>query len=85
MVLILIVGFSIFRGDFSMKGIKYIIAANLISIATIIAFKYSTTHYASTEMMHLLISCFKCFLFVIIVSKAKGLQGIKDILQPKYL
>jgi drug/metabolite transporter (DMT)-like permease len=83
-VLTLTLGITIFRGDFSLKGIKYIISSNLISLGTIIAFKYSTTHYTSTEMMNLLNSGLMSILFFIIVSRAKGRKGIKEALQPKY-
>jgi len=70
-VLVVVLGVAIFRGEFSMKGMKYVISANLVSIATIIVFKYSTTHYASTEMMNLLISCGKSFLLFVIVCRTK--------------
>jgi hypothetical protein len=84
-VLVLTLGITIFRGDFSLKGIKYIVISNLISMGTIIAFKYSTTHYTSTEMMNLLNSGFMTFLFSIIVSRTKGWKGIKECLKPKYI
>jgi drug/metabolite transporter (DMT)-like permease len=77
-------GIAIFRGDFSMKGVKYVIASNLVSIGTIIAFKYSTSYYTSTEMMNLLNSGLMSFLFFVIVSRTKGRKGIKDALKPKY-
>jgi uncharacterized membrane protein len=51
----------------------------------IIAFKYSTTYYASTELMNFLTSGGTSMLFFIIICKTKGFNGIKSVLKPKYL
>ncbi|MDR0859466.1 MAG: hypothetical protein LBO09_00325 [Candidatus Peribacteria bacterium] len=59
--------YTLFKGDFSKKGLKYIIISNLISLGTIIAFKYATTHYASTELMNFYNAGGMSLLFLVIV------------------
>jgi hypothetical protein len=85
MLLTFMLVYTFFKGHFSMKGIKYIIASNLISLGTIIAFKYTTTHYASTELMNFYNAGGMSMLFFVIVCKTKGFKGIKQVLKLKYL
>jgi hypothetical protein len=83
-LLTFMLGYTFFKGNFSMKGIKYIIISNLISLCTITAFKYATTHYASTELMNFYNAGGMSFLLFIIICKTKGFKGIKQVLKPKY-
>ncbi|MDR3168913.1 MAG: hypothetical protein LBU27_04055 [Candidatus Peribacteria bacterium] len=84
-ILVMMLGYTVFTGDFSKKGIKYIITSNLISMGTIIAFKYTTTYYASTELMNFYNAGGMSLLFLVIVGRTKGRHGIQQILRPKYL
>jgi hypothetical protein len=68
-----------------MKGIKYIIASNLISLGTVIAFKYATTHYASTELMNFYNAGGMSLLLFVIICKTKGFKGVKQVFKLKYL
>jgi len=77
--------YIIYKGDFSMKGIKYVIAANLLSVLTITAFKYSTSYFGSTELVNFYSALFAGGLFVVIVGRTKGIKGILKICKPKYL
>jgi small-conductance mechanosensitive channel len=84
-LLTFMLGYAFFRGRFSMKGMKYIITANIISLATVIAFKYATTHYASTELMNFYNAGGMSILFFIIICKTTGFKGIKQVFKAKYL
>ena len=84
-ILVIMLSYTLFKGDFSMKGIKYVIISNLISIGTVMAFKYSTVHFASTELMNFYNAGCMSVLFFIIISRTKGLRGVKNVFKWKYL
>ncbi|MDR0607196.1 MAG: hypothetical protein LBG52_02330 [Candidatus Peribacteria bacterium] len=84
-ILVIMLSYTVIKGDFSKKGLKYIISSNLIAIGTTVAFKYATTYYASTELMNFYNAGGMSLLFFIIVGKTKGRHGIAQILRPKYL
>lgn len=84
-VLVIMLSYAIFKGDFSTKGMKYIIASNIVSLGTTIAFKYSTSHFGSTELVNFYNAIFAGLLFFIIVSRTKGWKGIKNTFKSKYL
>ena len=83
-ILVAMLSYTIFKGDFSMKGMKYVVISNLISIGTIMAFKYSTVHFASTELMNFYNAGCMSILFFIIVCRTKGLRGVKNVFKRKY-
>jgi hypothetical protein len=85
MLLVVMLTYVFFRGHFSMKGVKYVISSNLISLGTIVAFKYTTTYYASTELMNFLTSGGISALLFVIICKTKGFKGIKAVMKPKYI
>jgi len=84
-ILVVMLSYAIFKGGFSTKGMKYILASNLVSLGTIIAFKYSTSHFGSTELVNFYNASFAGMLFFIIVSRTKGWKGIKNTFKSKYL
>jgi len=85
LVLVVMLGYVVFKGDFSTKGMKYIIISNLISLGTITAFKYSTSHFGSTELVNFYNAVFAGALFFIIISRTKGWKGIRSVFKFKYL
>lgn len=83
--LIVVLSYSFLNGQFSTKGIKYVIISNLISVTTITAFKYSVTYFTTTSMMNFLNCFFVSWLFFIVIMRTLGRKGIKQILKPKYM
>lgn len=84
-IIAVILCYILWKKEISLKGIKYIMTANLIYMGMIIAFKYTTYHFMSTEMANFLITAPVALFFVPIVLIRKGIQGIKQTFRAKYL
>lgn len=68
----------------SLRWCKDIVLANWIYMLMMIAFKYSTYHFASTEMVNLLITLPTALLFIPIVLKKRWKNWLKQTFSPKY-
>ena len=84
-MLVIMLSYVVLKGDFSTKGMKYIVASNIVSMGTVIAFKYTTSHFGSTELVNFYNALFAGLLFLIIVARTKGWKGIRNTFKAKYL